>query len=47
MSTLTYLRKKPGVAMKSYRPVTLQQALTKIVTGIVARAWSNQGTQRS
>ena len=36
LSTLTYLRKKPGVAMKSYRPVTLQQALTKIVTGIVA-----------
>ena len=36
LSTLTYLRKKPGVAMQSYRPVTLQQALTKIVTGVVA-----------
>jgi hypothetical protein len=36
LSTLTYLRKKPGLAMKSYRPVTLQQTLTKIVTGILA-----------
>ncbi len=37
LSSLTYLRKKAGLTMKSYRPVTLQQCLTKIVTGILAR----------
>jgi exonuclease III len=35
-SIITYLRKKPGMELTSYRPVTLQQSLTKILNGVIA-----------
>jgi hypothetical protein len=36
-STLVFIRKKAGVTLRSFRPITLQQALTKVVTGIMAK----------
>ena len=35
-STMAMLRKKAEASLKSYRPVTLQQVMTKIVTGVLA-----------
>ena len=36
-SIITYLRKKAGKTMDKFRPVTLQQALTKMLTGVLAK----------
>jgi hypothetical protein len=36
-STIVFIRKKAGATLRSFRPITLQQALTKVVTGILAK----------
>jgi hypothetical protein len=35
-SIISYIRKKPGMGLEKFRPVTLQQALAKMLTGVMA-----------
>ena len=35
-SIISYIRKKPGMGLAKFRPVTLQQVLTKMLTGVMA-----------